>query len=194
MSSSGPSLTLTEKVALITGSSKGIGAAVALELANRGATVVINFPSDDEQENVKKVLAKMSHQRWIAVEADLSTADGPKQLVDRVIERYGHIDILVNNAGQQIAKPFEAHTIDEFDSLFSLNVRGIWLTTQAVLPHLPPKTQGGGGRIVNMCSAQARQPLPNQCVYAATKGAIDTLTKAWAKELPQKVYTAYCIS
>ena len=178
---------LKDKIAVITGSSAGIGAAVVLELASRGATIVINFPTDEEQEDVKKLLAKLPHQRWMAVEADLSTAEGPQQLIDRVVEVHGHIDILVNNAGRQIAKPFEQHTIEDFDSLFNLNVRGVWLTTQAVLPHLPPKAGGGGGRIVNICSAQARQPLPNRSAYLATKGAIDTLTKAWAKELPQKV-------
>ncbi|KAI5920392.1 hypothetical protein F4810DRAFT_683140 [Camillea tinctor] len=173
--------TLAGKVAVISGSSTGIGLAIATELSSRGAKVVINYPFPSLAAEAKENAADIPGP-YIAVEADLSTVDGPKRLIQEAVREYGKVDILVNNAAVAINLPFEEQTVEMFDSLVNLNGRGTFLLTQAVLPHLPTT----GGRIVNICSVSSRGPPPLQTIYAGTKGMVDSFTRCWAKELPPK--------
>ncbi|CUM67407.1 uncharacterized protein PRCAT00005101001 [Priceomyces carsonii] len=177
--------TLKGKTAVITGSSTGIGAAIAYELAGRGANIVINYPYPsvkDEAENaLQLILEDCDNIRGIIVEANLCSIEGPKELIKKAVENFGEIHILVNNAALAINKSLEEHTLDDWDLIVNLNGRGTFLSTQAVLPHLAKQS-----RIINICSASSRGPPPFQTIYAGTKGMVDSFTKVWAKELPKK--------
>ncbi|KAH9233266.1 hypothetical protein K456DRAFT_1750557 [Colletotrichum gloeosporioides 23] len=174
---------LAGKVALITGSSSGIGAAVARELSARSASVVINFGWPDLQGAANEVGSSLNTP-WIAVEADISTVDGPDKLVKAAVDKFGKIDIIVNNAAKATLAKVEDTTVNLWDTTMNTNVRGAFLVTQAALPYLPPKSEGGGGRIINITSEVATSPEILQTAYATSKGAIATLTRCLAKELP----------
>ena len=169
---------LAGKVAIISGSSSGIGKAIALELSSRGAHIAINYPFASLQSEAESLSASLP-TRSIAVCADISTVTGPSTLVAAAAAAFGKIDIVVNNAALAVNKPFEAQTLADWDLLVNLNGRGTFLLTQAALPHLTKP----GGRIVNICSASSRGPPPGQTIYAGTKGMVDSFTKVWAKEL-----------
>lgn len=183
-----PDQTLTGKIAIVTGSSTGIGAAIAQELASRGASLVLNYPSPELRRDAEKVLSSLpTASSSIAVEADLGTETAPQTLIDAAVTRYSRVDILVNNAAVAVNKPLIKHTLDDWNTLVNLNGRGTFLLTQAVLPHLPePDRTSGGGRIVNICSISARAAPPLQTIYAGTKGMVDSFTRVWAKELPPR--------
>ncbi|KAF2111899.1 short chain type dehydrogenase [Lophiotrema nucula] len=176
-----PEQTLQNKVALVSGSGSGIGAEIARELASRGANVVLNYPFAELCEEADKLAASLP-TKCIAVEADLSTIDGPSKLVGATVKEFGRIDILVNNAALAVNKPFEEQTLDDWDLLVNLNGRGTFLLTQKALPHLSAE----GGRIINIVSISAREAPPMQTIYAGSKGMVDAFTKVWAKELPPK--------
>ncbi|KIW99950.1 uncharacterized protein Z518_10878 [Rhinocladiella mackenziei CBS 650.93] len=179
-----PIETMRRRIAVISGSSSGIGAAIAHELSLRGATVVLNYPFPHLQPQAEAVLANLPRPGdGIAVEADISTTTGPRHLVSCAVEKYGKIDILVNNAALAINLPLEHKTLEHWDKLVNLNGRGTFLLTQAVLPHLPKPS---GGRIINIISVSSRGPPPGQTIYAGTKGMVDSFTRCWAKELPGK--------
>ena len=171
---------LQGKVAVVTGSSSGIGAAIARELASRGASVVINYPYASLERQGESILESLDTP-GISVQADLSTVEGPKQLIDAAVKKYGRIDILVNNASVAIFKPLELATLDEWDRMVNLNGRGYFLTTQSALPHL-----SNPSRIINITSSDCRFPSPTHSIYTGTKGMQDAFTKVWAKELPPK--------
>ena len=173
--------TLHDKVAIVSGSSSGIGAAIARELASKGASVTVNYPYARLREEAEGVLSTLATP-GIAVEADLSTVTGPGKLVQKTVEEFGHIDILINNAALAVNLPFEEQTLEHWDFLVNLNGRGTFLLTQEVLKHITK----GSGRIVNIASASARAPPPLQTIYAGTKGMVDSFTRCWAKELPPK--------
>ncbi|KAF2455357.1 hypothetical protein BDY21DRAFT_289749 [Lineolata rhizophorae] len=186
---------LTPLVCIVTGSSHGLGAAIAAELSSRGASVVLNYPTASLSSTTATVISKLRHpDRAIAVEADLASEDGPKTLANKSMERFGRVDVLINNAARISVKGFEECGLagEELDFCWGLNVRAPWRLTREVLGLMPErggeeKREGGGwGRIVNICSAVARTPSPGMAAYVATKGAIDSLTKAWAVELPRK--------
>ncbi|MGA7833084.1 MAG: glucose 1-dehydrogenase [Terracidiphilus sp.] len=169
---------LQGKVALVTGASKGIGAAIAHELAARGASVAVNYSgSKDAAEKVVTAI-NANGGKAIAVQANLSDPASAKPLVDTVATKLGPIDVLVNNAGIYEFGPLEAVTPEHFHKQFNLNVLGLLLVTQAALPHFNP----AGGSIVNISSVAA-VGLPTASVYSATKGAVDSITVALSKEL-----------
>ncbi|RMD44992.1 hypothetical protein DV735_g71, partial [Chaetothyriales sp. CBS 134920] len=174
--------TLANKVAIISGSSSGIGKAIAIELAHRGASVVINYPTPSLEAEAATVLASLPTPSR-SVCADIGSADGPAQLVKAAVDAFGTVDIVVNNAAIAVNKPFAEQTLDDWDRLVNINGRGTFLLTQAALPFLP---SSGGGRIVNVCSASSRGPPPGQTIYAGTKGMVDSFTRCWAKELPRQ--------
>ena len=176
---------LEGKAAIVSGSCSGIGEAIARELAARGALVVVNYPFP-YLESSAKAIAESLPTRCIAVEADLSTTTGPGDLVQRTVKAFGKVDILVNNAGMAVNLPLEEQTLEHWDQLVNLNGRGTFLLTKEVLPYLPKKEAGGGGRIVNIVSISSRAPPPHQTIYAGTKGMVDSFTRCWAKELPPK--------
>lgn len=172
--------TLTDKVAVVTGSSSGIGLAIAKELASRGASVVINYPFPSLEADAAAAAAALPTPS-IAVCADLSTVSGPRTLVAEAVRHFGRLDMLINNAALAVNLPFEEQTLEHWDRLVNLNGRGTFLATQAALPHLR-----SGSRIVNIVSISSRAAPPLQTIYSGTKGMVDAFTKVWAKELPPK--------
>ncbi|OAL24464.1 hypothetical protein AYO20_10690 [Fonsecaea nubica] len=186
--------TMTGKITVISGSSRGIGAAIALELSSRGASIVLNYPYPDLKAECDSVGAQLKTD-WISACADLSTVDGPADLIRQAVERFGHIDILVNNAGWVPMAPLWESDVETWDKAMSLNARSAFLLTKAALPHLTPYTPSNrldaagatnGSRIIIVGSAASRTPRENQGIYAATKGALDSMMRVWAKELPPK--------
>jgi 3-oxoacyl-[acyl-carrier protein] reductase len=180
-------LPLDGKVAIVSGSSSGIGAAIAQKLSLRGAHVVINYPFETEKQKAEKVLKSLEGAaKAITVEADLSTPTGPSKLVEAAVAQFGSIDILVNNAGIAVPIVLQNATDDAFhtiwDSVMNLNARGTILLTRAVLKHLSPKNS----RIINISSATSRNPEPNMSIYAGSKGMIESFTRCWARDLPRR--------
>src|SRR6202046_5316141 len=174
---------LQGKVALVTGASKGIGAAIALELAARGAAVAVNYSGS--KAGADKVVAEIKKAGGNAIAAQANVADpdtiGP--LVAKVAKELGPISILVNNAGIYEFGPLEAVTPEHFPKQFNVNVLGLLLTTQAAVTYFDPK----GGSVINIGSVAAAG-IPAASVYSATKGALDSITVALAGELgPKKI-------
>jgi 3-oxoacyl-[acyl-carrier protein] reductase len=172
---------LQGKVALVTGASKGIGAAVALELASRGAAVAVNYSGG--KAGAEKIVAeiKAAGGKAIAVQANLTDTESIGPLVAKVAKELGPITTLVNNAGVYEFSPIEAVTPEHFHKQFNVNVLGLILTTQAALAHFSPD----GGSIINIGSVAAGG-LATATVYSATKGAVDSITGALAQELGPK--------
>ena len=174
---------LTGKVAVVTGASKGIGAAIAQALAAVGASVVVNYASS--QAGADKVVAAITQAggKAVAVRGDVSKAADAQGIVDAAIETYGRLDVLVNNSGVYDFAPVEQITEEHFDKHFNVNVRGLLLITQAASKHL-----GEGASIVNVGSVVSRITPPGSVVYTATKGAVDAITGVLARELgPRKI-------
>jgi 3-oxoacyl-[acyl-carrier protein] reductase len=169
---------LQGKVALVTGASKGIGAAIARELAAKGAAVAVNYSGS--KAGAEKVVADIEAAggKAIAVQANLSDPAAIGPLADKVADRLGPIDVLVNNAGVYDFAPIEGITPEHFHKQFDLNVLGLLLTTQAALTHFNPR----GGSIINIGSVAA-SGVPMAAVYSATKGAVNSITVALSKEL-----------
>jgi len=172
---------LQGKVALVTGASKGIGAAIARELASQGASVAVNYSGD--KAGAERVVAeiKKAGGKALAVQANLADSDSIGPLIASVTREFGPINILINNAGIYEFGPIEAVTPEHFHKQFNVNVLGLLLTTQAALKHFDPK----GGSIVNVGSVAAAG-VPSASVYSATKGAVDSITVALAGELGAK--------
>lgn len=182
-----PGKTLAGKVALISGSSAGLGAAIARELFWRGASVVINYPYPSEKANADNVLKSLgATSKSIAVEADLSTADGPQILADAAANAFGKIDILINSAGinrlTSVDDPDDAKVSETWADTVNLNGRGTFFLTRAVLKYLSRQNS----RIVNIGSGASFTPSTAHSIYAGTKGMVDCYTQCWAKELPRK--------
>ncbi|KAJ5125553.1 hypothetical protein N7526_007730 [Penicillium atrosanguineum] len=173
--------TLAGKVAIVSGSCSGIGAAIVRELSSRGANTVVNYPFPELGPEADKVIASLKSPS-IAVEGDMSKIEAPQKLVDAALTKWNRIDIVINCVALAVNKPLEEQTLDDWDLLVNINGRGTFLLTKACLPHLTK----GSGRIVNIASISARGPPPNQTIYAGTKGMVDSFTKCWAKELPPK--------
>ena len=174
---------LQGKVALVTGASKGIGAAIALELASQGAAVAVNYSGS--KAGAEKIVDEINKAggKAIAVQANLGDPDTIGPLIETVTKQLGPISILVNNAGVYDFAPIEAVTPEHFHKQFNLNVLGLLLTTQAALKNFNPK----GGSIINIGSVAAAG-IPSASVYSATKGALDSITVALAGELgPRKI-------
>lgn len=167
--------TLLGKVAIVSGSSSGIGAAIIRELASRGARTVVNYPFPSLESQAVDLVSSLSSPS-IAVEADMSTVEGPKKLVEKAVSHWeSQIDIVINCVALAVNKPLEEQTLEDWDKLVNLNGRGTFLLTQATLPHLTK----GTSRIVNIVSISGRGPPPNQTIYAGTKGMVDSFTKCW---------------
>lgn len=169
-----PEQTLAGKVAIVTGSSAGIGAAIAQELSGRGASVLINYPTAALKEEADGVLATLTPDS-ISVEADMGQLSAPQVLVDAALAKWNRIDILINSVGVATIAPIEELTLEDWDRMVNINGRGTFLLTQKVLPHLTK----GSGRIVNIASMVARGAMAHQTIYAGTKGMIDSFTKCW---------------
>jgi 3-oxoacyl-[acyl-carrier protein] reductase len=169
---------LKGKVALVTGASKGIGAAIAKSLAAEGASVAVNYSSSKAgaDKTVAEIVA--AGGRAVAVQGDVSKAANARTIVDSTVKQFGRLDILVNNSGVYEFAPIESVTEESFHRLFNTNVLGLLLTTQAAAKHL-----GEGSSIINIGSVVSRLTPPGSAVYTATKGAVDAITGVLSREL-----------
>ncbi|HVY90658.1 MAG TPA: SDR family NAD(P)-dependent oxidoreductase, partial [Hyphomonadaceae bacterium] len=170
---------LSGKSAIVTGASKGIGAAIARALANEGAAVVVNYSSS--REGADKVVAEITGKggRAIAVQADVGKAADVQRLFGVAKETFGPIDILVNNAGVYQFDALEQVSDTEFHRQFGANVLGPLLATQAALPQFGNK----GGTVINVSSIASEKSMPAASVYSASKAAVDAITRSLAAEL-----------
>jgi len=174
---------LKGKVAVVTGASKGIWAAIAKSLAAEGASVVVNYASS--KAGADKVVAAITAAggKAVAVGGDVSKAAEAQGIIAAAIKNYGRLDILVNNSGVYEFSPIGDITEESFHRLFNINVLGVLLTTQAAVKHL-----GEGASIINIGSGVSRITPPNSSVYTGTKGALDAITGVLARELgPRKI-------
>jgi 3-oxoacyl-[acyl-carrier protein] reductase len=170
---------LTGKVAIVTGASKGIGAAIAQGLGAAGAAVVVNYASS--KVGADRVVAAITSQggQALAVQGDVSKAADVQRLFAETQQAFGGLDVLVNNAGVYQFDPLDAVTEAEFHREFNTNVLGLILVTQAALKHFRP----AGGSVINIGSVASQAAPPQSVVYTATKGAVDAITRVLAKEL-----------
>jgi 3-oxoacyl-[acyl-carrier protein] reductase len=176
---------LEGKIALITGGSRGIGAAIAKRLATDGAKVAITYSKGaDAAASVVKEIER-NGGKAIAIQADATDADAVKSAVDKTAARFGRLDVLVNNAGTAIPKPFEETTLEEMDRVLDINVRGVFIATQAALKHMK-----NGGRIIMIGSSVGEHVVvPGLVPYAATKGAVKIFSQALSRELGSRGIT-----
>jgi 3-oxoacyl-[acyl-carrier protein] reductase len=172
---------LTGKVAVVTGASKGIGAAIAKSLAAHGASVVVNYASSKAGADTVVDAIKAAGGTAVAVGGDVSKAADAQGIIDSAIETYGRLDILVNNSGVYEFAPLEGITEEHFHKQFNVNVLGLLLVTQAAAKHL-----GEGGSVINVGSVVSRITPPGSAVYTATKSAVDGITGVLARELGPK--------
>lgn len=170
---------LSGMVALVTGGSRGIGAAIAKRLAQDGAAVAITYASSSTKADEVVAAIEAEGGRALAVRADSADADAVKNAVAETATVLGRFDILVNNAGVAIMKPFDEFTLDEFDHLVNINVRGVFVGIQEASRHMRD-----GGRIITIGSVNGdRVPFPGGSVYALTKAAVAGLTRGLARDL-----------
>src|SRR5665213_3285034 len=170
---------LDGRVALVTGASKGIGAAIARQLAAAGAAVVVNYAGS--RTGAESVVGEITAAggKALAVQADVAKTEEVQRLVAQTIKAFGAPDILVNNAGVYEFAPLEEVTPQSFHRQFDINVLGLLQVTQETAKHIGPK----GGSIINISSVVSQLNLPGSSVYAATKAAVDSITRVLAKEL-----------
>jgi len=169
---------LSGKIALVTGSSRGIGRAMVERLSRDGATVVVNYVSRAEKAQEVAAAVKAGGGTAVALQADVSRFEDIQRLFNRTVEHFGRLDILVNNAGIRITKNVTEIEEEEFDRLFAINVKGTFFSCQ-----LAARRLSDGGRIINVSSAVTKMMLPGHSIYAASKAAVDQITRTLSKEL-----------
>jgi 3-oxoacyl-[acyl-carrier protein] reductase len=170
---------LSGKTALVTGGSRGIGAAIAKRLAADGANVAITYTNGaDAAASVVKDIERAGGKA-IAIQADATNAGASKEAVEKTVATFGRLDVFVNNAGTAIPKPFEEATLEELDRVIDLNIRGAFVTTQAALKHM---TSGGRIIMIGSCVGE-RMMTPGLVAYAATKAAIRMFTQGLSREV-----------
>lgn len=175
---------LANKVAVVTGASKGIGAGIAKALAVEGAAVVVNYASS--KEGADKVVAEIKGKggKAVAVQGDVAKSADVQRIFAETKKAFGRLDVLVNNAGVYKFTPLEAVTEDDYHRLFDTNVLGLILATQEAVKHFGDE----GGSVINIGSVVSRLTPPGSVVYSATKGAVDAVTGVLARELgPKKI-------
>lgn len=180
---------LTGKVAVVTGASRGIGQKIAEDLASHGAQVVVNYASSPEKADEVVAGIKRNGGEAIAIGADISKVAEIKELFHKTLEAYGQIDILVNNAGIMINKPLASITEEDFDKQFEINVKGTFFAIQQAALHMKEN-----GRIINFSTSVAGHMFPTYSIYAGTKGAVEQFTRQLAKELGPKGITINAIA
>ena len=180
---------LQGKVAIVTGSSRGIGSAIAQRLSDEGATIVVNYAgrSDKAQEVVEQIEAKGGSA--IALQADVSKTADIERLFDQTLDKFGKVDILVNNAGINFYKLITDVTEEDFDKIFAVNVKGTYFACQQAA-----KRMADGGRIINFSSSTTAIMMATYSAYVATKGAVEQITRVLAKELGGRGITVNVVS
>lgn len=176
-------LKLRDKVALVTGGSRGIGKAIVTDLIDQGAAVAFTYVSSAAKakalENELSSLGKIK-----GYQSNVSNLDDINQLTQAIEIDFGKVDILINNAGRFVSKPFDDVTEDEFEQLFSTNVKGPFFLVQKMVKLMPE-----GGRIINLSSGSTQHYVPMSSIYAASKGALEQFTRTWARELSARKIT-----
>ena len=180
---------LQDKVAIITGASRGIGAEIAKAIAQAGASVIINYTNNRSGADLMVSEIKNLGGNAIPVRADVSNSVEVKALFDAAITHFGKIDILINNAGTAIFKAIQDTSDEELDRIFAINVKGTFYCLRESATRL-----SNGGRIINISSSVTRLILPTYGAYAATKGAVEQLTRVFAKEVGSRGITVNSIS
>ncbi|GGA47265.1 SDR family oxidoreductase [Paenibacillus physcomitrellae] len=181
--------TLKDKVAIITGSSRGIGRQIAEQLAGLGAKVVINYSSSPEKAEEAVGMIKGQGGEAVAIQANLASLGEVEQLFKETIQAYGKVDILVNNAGLMITKPLAEMTEEDFDKQFNVNVKGTYFAIQQAMKYMSDY-----GRIINISTSVVGQMFPGYSVYAGTKGAVEQFTRQLAKEFGPKQITINAVA
>jgi 3-oxoacyl-[acyl-carrier protein] reductase len=177
--------TLTNKAALVTGGSRGIGAAIAKRLAADGASVAVTYTKGADAAASVVQAIKKDGGKAIAIQADAADPDAVNAAVEKTVAAFGRLDVLVNNAGTAFPKTFEESTLEEMDRVIDINVRGVLVATQAALKHMK-----SGARIIMIGSAVGeRVAAPGLVPYAATKGAVKMFTQALAREIGSRGIT-----
>jgi len=176
---------LAKKVALVTGGSRGIGAAIAKRLAADGASVAITYAKDASAASAVVKAIELGGGKAIAIQADAANVEAVKGSVEKVVSTFGRLDVLVNNAGTAIPKPFEESTLEEMDRVLDINVRGVFIATQAALKHMK-----SGSRVIMIGSSVGERVLvPGLVAYSATKGAVKLFTQALSREVANRNIT-----
>lgn len=184
---------LVDRVALVTGSSSGIGRGVALAFAREGADVIVNHPSAAEVHAAADLVAAIGQlgRRAMACQADVSDEAAVAAMAQTALEGFGRVDILVNNAGVAASAPVQDITVADWDRVLAVHLRGTFLVTRALLPQMLAR---GSGRIINTASQLAYKGAPGFAHYTAAKGAILSFTRTLALELGRSGITANCVA
>ncbi|NFA41664.1 3-oxoacyl-ACP reductase FabG [Clostridium botulinum] len=182
---------LNNKITIVTGASRGIGKAIAIEMAKEGAKVIVNY--NNNKEKAMKVVMEIEDVKGtaIAVKADVSKRDEVKKMINIAIENFGGIDILVNNAGILQQKPFETITDEEWDKMFEVNMKGSFICSQECIPYM---AKNNFGRIINISSIGGQWGGNLAVHYSATKAGIISLTRSLAKIYSKDGINTNCIS
>ena len=176
---------LANKVALVTGGSRGIGAAIAKRLAADGASVAITYAKDATAASAVVKAIESNGGKAVAIQADAADTEAVRSAVEKAVSALGRLDVLVNNAGTAIPKRFEETTLEELDRVIDINIRGVFVTTQAALKHM-----NDGGRIINIGSCVGERILtPGLVPYSATKGAVKMFTQGLSREVGNRGIT-----
>jgi 3-oxoacyl-[acyl-carrier protein] reductase len=176
---------LKGKVALVTGGSRGIGAAIAKRLAADGASVAITYAKDANSASVVVKAIETAGGKAVSFQADAADPKAVRAAVENAVAALGSLDVLVNNAGTAIPKPFEDTTLEEMDHVINLNIRGVFVTTQAALKHM-----NDNGRVIMIGSCVGERNLtPGLAAYAATKGAVKMFAQSLAREVGSRGIT-----
>jgi 3-oxoacyl-[acyl-carrier protein] reductase len=177
------------KVALVTGSSRGIGRAIAERLGRDSASVVVNYTESADKAQEVVAAVESAGGQALAVQADVGKIVDIKRIFAQTIEHFGRIDVLVNNAGILSTKPIAEVSEEDFDNLFAINVKGTFFACQQAALHMRE-----GGRIINLSSTVTRLMLPSYGIYSASKGAVEQITRVLAKELGGRGITVNAVS
>ena len=180
---------LHEKVAIVTGASRGIGSEIARVLAKAGASVVVNYVQNQHTANEVCAAITEAGGKCVAIQADVSNSADVRRLFDAAVEHFGRVDILVNNAGMLIFKKIAEVSDEEFDQILNVNLKSILYTLREAAGRL-----ADSGRIVNISSTVTRLMLPKYGIYAATKGAVEQLTRIFAREIGDRGITVNTVS
>ncbi|MGR3278033.1 SDR family NAD(P)-dependent oxidoreductase [Acaryochloris marina NIES-2412] len=176
-------LKLQDKVALVTGGSRGIGRAIVKDLMSQGVSVAFTYVSNSEKANaLEDELSRLGKIK--GYQSNVSNLEDINQLTQAMATEFGKVDILINNAGRFVSQPFDEVAEDEFEQLFATNVKGPFFLVQKMVKLIPD-----GGRIINLSSGSTRHYVPMSSIYAASKGALEQFTRTWARELSSRKIT-----
>ena len=183
------SKSLSGKIALVTGGSRGIGAAIVRRLAHDGVAVAFTYAASAEKAEALAAEIRAAGGAALAIQADSAAPEAVRMAVARTVEQFGRLDILVNNAGILLRGVVDEFSLDDFDRMVAVNVKPVFVATQAAVPHM-----GEGGRVITVGSVTAdRSGFPGASVYSMTKGAVAALTRGLARDLGPRGITVNVI-